>query len=145
MNYASNSNIREVIKFYNLGDKTFETDFSFSDKYNNPYPLFHPHFILKISDIIKLQVVSFVFESKMRLSSSEFHTYFISDVHSYGTRQSASEDLFQPRRLTTQYGLNTVHYIGATLWNTIDDVIKKSHSLNAFRRELKLFYLDSYA
>ena len=27
-NYASASNIREVIKFYNLGDKTFETDFS---------------------------------------------------------------------------------------------------------------------
>ena len=26
-NYASISNIREVIKFYNLGDKTFETDF----------------------------------------------------------------------------------------------------------------------
>ena len=28
MNYASTSNIQEVIKFYNLGDKTFETDFS---------------------------------------------------------------------------------------------------------------------
>ena len=28
MNYASTSNIREDIKFYNLGDKTFETDFS---------------------------------------------------------------------------------------------------------------------
>ena len=27
MNYASSSNIREVIKFDNLGDKTFETDF----------------------------------------------------------------------------------------------------------------------
>ena len=28
LNYASTSNIREVIKFYNLGDKTFKTDFS---------------------------------------------------------------------------------------------------------------------
>ena len=28
LNYASASNIGEVIKFYNLGDKTFETDFS---------------------------------------------------------------------------------------------------------------------
>ena len=27
LNYASTSNIREVIKLYNLGDKTFETDF----------------------------------------------------------------------------------------------------------------------
>ena len=36
MNYASTSNIREAIKFYNLGDKTFETDFSFSAA-DNPY------------------------------------------------------------------------------------------------------------
>ena len=28
MNYASTSNIGEVIKFYNLGDKTVETDFN---------------------------------------------------------------------------------------------------------------------
>ena len=29
LNHASTSNIREVIKFYDLGGKTFETDFSF--------------------------------------------------------------------------------------------------------------------
>ena len=29
LNYASAANIREVMKFYKLGDKTFETDFSF--------------------------------------------------------------------------------------------------------------------
>ena len=28
MNYASTANIEEVIKFYSLGDKTFETDFN---------------------------------------------------------------------------------------------------------------------
>ena len=28
LNYPSTSNIREVEKFYNLGDKTFETDFN---------------------------------------------------------------------------------------------------------------------
>ena len=90
---------------------------SFSDKYDSPYPLFHTHGILKIIDIIKLQIASFVFESRMRLSPLEFHTYFtsISDVHSYGTRQSTSEDLFHPSRRTTQYGINTVDYFGATL------------------------------
>ena len=120
---------------------------SFSFKYDSPYPLFHTHSILKISDIIKLQIASFVFESRMRLSPLQFHIYFtnISDVHSYGTRQSTSEDLFQPGRQTTQYGINTVHYFGDSLWNSIDDDIKKSHSMNAFCRKLKLFYLGSYA
>ena len=28
MNYASTANIEEVMKFYSLGDKTFETDFN---------------------------------------------------------------------------------------------------------------------
>ena len=30
MNYASTANIEEVMKFYNLGGKTFETDFNIS-------------------------------------------------------------------------------------------------------------------
>ena len=33
MNYTSTSNIREVIKFYNLGDKTFETDFNYLETF----------------------------------------------------------------------------------------------------------------
>ena len=44
-------------------------------------------------DRVKLQIASFVLESRMRLSPLESHTYFtsISDVHSYGTRQPTSE------------------------------------------------------
>ena len=30
LNYSSTSNIREVMRFYNLGHKTFETDFNTS-------------------------------------------------------------------------------------------------------------------
>ena len=36
MNYASTSNIREVTKFNNPGDKTFETDFNYV--FNNAFP-----------------------------------------------------------------------------------------------------------
>ena len=32
VNYASVLNIREVMKFYNLGNKSFETDFNYSYK-----------------------------------------------------------------------------------------------------------------
>ena len=31
LNYASTANIEEVMKFYNVGHKTFETDFSIFD------------------------------------------------------------------------------------------------------------------
>ena len=37
LNYASTANIEELIKFYNLGDKTFETDFNIRLKaYKHP-------------------------------------------------------------------------------------------------------------
>ena len=49
---------------------------SFSDKYDSPSPLFRIHSIQEISDIIKLQIALFVYESRMRLSPLEFHTYF---------------------------------------------------------------------
>ena len=32
VNYASSLNILEVMKFYNLGNKSFETDFNYSYK-----------------------------------------------------------------------------------------------------------------
>ena len=34
LNYASILNFREVIKFYNPGDKSFETDFSIEFQFN---------------------------------------------------------------------------------------------------------------
>ena len=38
MNYTSILNIQEVTKFYNLGDKIFETDFNFkTDRYLNNF------------------------------------------------------------------------------------------------------------
>ena len=37
MNYGSTANIEEVMKFYNLDHKTFETDFSFSDSHGQKF------------------------------------------------------------------------------------------------------------
>ena len=39
MNYASTANIEEVMKFYILGDKAFETDFSIYSDSNNMFRL----------------------------------------------------------------------------------------------------------
>ena len=44
----STSNIREVIKFYNLGDKTFETDFN-SKLFSTGGKIFMAHFRRKLN------------------------------------------------------------------------------------------------
>ena len=50
MNYASTSNIGEVIKFYNLGDKTFETDFSFDERLYDNFFFSEKNLILREQD-----------------------------------------------------------------------------------------------
>ena len=44
----SASNIREVIKFHNLGDKTFETDFNFETNSLTNLPVFHRYLFSRI-------------------------------------------------------------------------------------------------
>ena len=60
----------------------------FSDQYDSPHPLFISSNILKINELHKLQLASFVYESSLHQNPSEFHNYFsnISEIHSYATR-----------------------------------------------------------
>ena len=81
--------------------------------------------------IHKLQLASFVFESYMQQNPQEFHSYFtdVAKVYSYSTRQASDKDLFIPRKNTTQYGLYSVCYAGALLWNSISIDIRKKSSV----------------
>ena len=52
LNYASTANIEEVMKFYNLGDKTFETDFSKTEEFSQ-FDVIND----KINDCIEILVI----------------------------------------------------------------------------------------
>ena len=59
-------------------------------------PLFDALQILKLNDIFKFQVTSFVYERLNKLAPIYFSEYFVSihSVHNIGTRQSKKGDLF---------------------------------------------------
>ena len=67
-----------------------------------------------------------------------FSDYFkhVSDVHSICTRQAIRDDLFLERRHTIQYGIRSVQYSGAELWNSIPVELR---SLKGNRRSKKKF------
>ena len=80
-----------------------------------------------------------LFMSYMQQNPGEFHSYFtdVTKLHSYSTRQASDKDLFIPRKNTTQYGLYSVRYAGASLWNSIPIDIRNKSSVYSFRKSLK--------
>ena len=119
---------------------------NFSNQYDSPHPLYSTSKILKVNDLHKLQLASFVYESYMQQNPGEFHSYFtdVTKVHSYSTRQASDKDLFIPRKNTTQYGLYSVRYAGASLWNSIPIDIRNKSSVYSFCKSLKQYYINLY-
>ena len=58
---------------------------NFGNQYDSPHPLYSTSKILKVSDLHKLQLASFVYKSYMQQNPQEFHSYFadVAKVHSY--------------------------------------------------------------
>ena len=86
--------------------------------------------------------LSFVYDSYMQQNPQEFHSYFtdVTKVHSYSThstRQASDKDLFIPLKNTTQYGLYSVGYAGASLWNSIPIDIRNKSFVCSFHKSLK--------
>ena len=84
-------------------------------------PIFFSLKILKLKDMIHQDILKFVYKSLNGLSPSHFHDYFqlSNSVHSHETRQAARGDIFQSIRNTFLYGLRSIKYFGAKLWNGI--------------------------
>ena len=54
------------------------------------------------------------------------------------------EICFLERQHTIQYGIRSVQYSGAKLWNSIPSEIRLSSTVKQFRTKLKKHYLKSY-
>ena len=105
-------------------------------------PLFDSLQILKLRDLFKLQVISFVYECLNTLAPIYFREYFtsIQSIHSVGTRQSKKGDLYALRCNTTQYGLRSIHYSGVRIWNSLPVEIRNSQSLPNFKKKNESLY-----
>ena len=108
-------------------------------------PLFSDLKILKLCDLFKLKLLSFVYDCVNKISPPCFHSFFdlVQSVHQHGTRKATNNDIFLTQKNTTQYGLRSVRYFGAKCWNDIPMDIKKSPSAISFRRKLKAFLFEN--
>ena len=114
--------------------------FTFKSFTSPSTPIFSDLKILKLYDLFELKLLSFVYESINMISPVFFHNFFetLSSVHWYDTQQASKGDIFMTQENTLQYGLRSVRYAGAKLWNNIPCAIKHSFTVTNFPEKLKL-------
>ena len=109
-------------------------------------PIFIQLGFLKIEDIRQLQLLSFVYDCLNKTAPVFFHDYFTpsSERHTYNTRLASRGDLFLERRNTFQYGIRSIEYNDARLWNVLPVTLRESSPPPVFRSDLKKYFLDMY-
>ena len=102
-------------------------------------PIFARLEFLKIKDIWQLQLLSSVYDCLNKTAPVYFHDYFVScsQLHHFSTRLAFRGDLFLERKKTSQYGMRSIEYNGARLWNMLPVSIRESSSGSVFQFELK--------
>ena len=106
-------------------------------------PLFLEHKILKVKDLYLFNLGQFMYSYNKNALPNYFDTMFPTNrsFHKYPTRRSNEFHLPLMRTLLAQ---NTFLYEGPKFWNTLDDKITSSQTINTFKNKLKLFLLKSY-
>ena len=106
-------------------------------------PIFKSLELLRLSDVFQLKLITLVFETVNRISPSCFDDFFLlnSSVQKHNTRQASKGDLFLARKSTLRYGLNSICYRGAKLWNEIPVELRNSHLKGSFKSKVKIYFL----
>ena len=117
-----------------------------SDPFPHSLLLFFDLEILKLDDTYHLHVSSFVYECHNNLAPNHFSDYFtqVSDIHHHNTRSASHGAFFLKRKNTFQYGLRSVCFNGAKIWNNIPLDIRNSPSVGNFKKKIKQLFLESY-
>jgi len=74
------------------------------------------------------------------LNPSFMAEVFVTNVVPYNLR--GSTNLVLPKARTNLYGIDTVRFVGKKLWQTLPKEIKKSQTLETFKRNIKAITLD---
>ena len=119
--------------------KTAVRAISFQLRLSPSLPIFKDLKLLKLSDIFELRLLTFVFVKK--ISPERVHNFFVfnSSVHQHCTRQATQGDLYLTRQNSLQYGLKSLRYLGAKLWNTLPAELRNAPSKISFQAKLKTY------
>ena len=103
-------------------------------------PIFKDLKLLELCDIFELRLLTIVFYSINETSSDCFHNFFLfsSSVYQYSTRQASHGDLYLTQQNSLHYGLKSMPYLGAKLWNKLPVELRNAPSKLFFKRPMVL-------
>ena len=116
----------------------------FSDHNEHGIPSFVDAYILLLRFVYYESAVTLMFDVRNRTAASSIQNLSenISNVHSYNTRSSASNNSYtKSSRLSIQ--ANSFSRIGVKVWNAIPQVLRNL-SKNTFKRKLKQMLFKIY-
>ena len=109
------------------------------------FPLFNELKILTIFDIFKLEIIKFVYDSLNNNNPNQFNNYFTYPSNQYNTLSNRQNNLNIPQVRTTTYGLKSIKYSGAIIWNAIPFSIRSTIiSRKNIISTVKSLYLSTY-
>ena len=107
-------------------------------------PQYYKHEILKLEDLYNFEIAKLMYQISHSKSPLNFKYYFAysSDVSSYSTRHTSSNDIFLPRFISSKTH-HSIKYIRAKIWNYIPSDFKNA-SYSKFKESYKKFLLSKY-
>ena len=117
-------------------------DFS-THEYCKPetHPLFNFLNFLNVFDIFNMELLKFVHDSLNKRNPSQFHNYY---QYLNSTNSTRENKLIIPRARTTTYGLKSIKYHGAKMWNDLPANLRNLKSRNLFAYKIKHHFIKSY-
>ena len=101
--------------------------------------------LIKVEDIFKQEVLSFVFNFYTSKLPPVFNSYFtpFSNIHDIGTRNRNTS--FVIPHHNSNFGSSSLKVKGACMWNALSNESKSIKTIKPFRKALKDTYLLSYS
>ena len=98
--------------------------------------------VLTIYQLCDQQLAEFMYKYTKSLLPQQFSNWYTlnDSIHNYGTRNSK---MYHSIYFKTTLGQKSVRYRGQVLWNGLDDTLKKSASLQSFKRNFKKYLLNT--
>ena len=105
---------------------------------------------MKLHDLIKLNQLLILCQYHNGGLPNDLDTLFLYtiEIHDYPTRESCNSQLYIPKVKTTKYGLNSLQFSAASLWNNFSWVhpeimhIRNTHSLKSC---VKKYFIEQYS
>ena len=142
--YSTQRNIDRIIKL----QKRCIRIITYSKFTEHTGPFFSELKLLKVKDIFSLTKLLFMFDFINENVPEELKTIFVINrsIHSYGTRASVVFHI--PKAKMSRFGLNTLRYDGANLWNKFYHALlyKEPNLAKAkLKKLLQMYFLDTSA